>query len=484
MPLGASSSRWCRSRQSNRLGREDGRVILRSLDRPQRFQCDEQDGASLSTNLPTSRMKRPSALRAMASCHRQETGDEPGARSRGARIGQTLGVIVLATLLGLTSWVVASISTWLVPVYVTAIVLIFVLPEPEGSRSVVAAGEGVKPASGSDDTSAASGFQSNGPVAPAPVSVEKSDAPGASSPGIDVSSPEPVKPRRSRSRPRKAAKPEADQTPGSTPTAWIRVGPGKFVRADSHDQAAAVSSEPHLAVEFAVASAGPEETLQDLPEESVTHEPVAASVPTPADVPVPADQVEPRQVPEQVLPFEEPVTEESTEEHGNAPSTFGSDPSQVPHEEAALRQDPAGSPAAGGTYDLELVLLQPMPACFTAPDGACLLTSRLRPEAQRCHPVSEGTDLDGNSSQVSRGGDMHTSVQPMLRSRALSTRIDYRHGSRSGKLRNARSRLRNFRFTGLDRNPGPRSRVCARRGVCRLPRGMRNFQPRSPPAQF
>ena len=41
------------------------------------------------------------------------------------------GVVVLAALMGFTSWVVASISTWLVPVYVTAMVLIFVTPQAQ-----------------------------------------------------------------------------------------------------------------------------------------------------------------------------------------------------------------------------------------------------------------------------------------------------------------------------------------------------------------
>jgi hypothetical protein len=399
---------------------------------------------------------------------------------------QTLGIIVLATLLGLTSWVVASISTWLVPVYVTAIVLIFVLPGAEGARGVVAAGDGDKPASSSDDTSTAGGFRSHRPVASAPVSDEKGDASGASTSGIDIPSPEPAKPRRSRNRPRKAPRPEVDQTPGSTPTAWIRVGPGKFVRADSLDQVAAVSSEPHLAVEATLASAGPGESLQDLTEESVTHEAVAASVPTPADVPVPADQVEPCPVPEQVVSFEEPVTEEGTEEHGIAPTAFGSDPFQVPLEEVATPGDSAGSPEAGGAYDLGLALLRPASAWATVADGACLLTSRLMPEAQRSHLVSEDMDFYRNSSRVRRGGGNRASVQTMLRSRTLLTEIGSRHGSRSRNLRNTQSRLRNNRPTGLDRGPGPRPRVrvSVRRGPHRSPRGLRSFLPRSPPARF
>ncbi len=40
-----------------------------------------------------------------------------------------LGIIILAVLMGLTSWVIASVWTWLVPFYVAAIVLILVLPQ-------------------------------------------------------------------------------------------------------------------------------------------------------------------------------------------------------------------------------------------------------------------------------------------------------------------------------------------------------------------
>ena len=45
-------------------------------------------------------------------------------------------MVVLAGLLGLTSWVVASVSTWLVPVYVTAMVFIFVSPRAENPEGI------------------------------------------------------------------------------------------------------------------------------------------------------------------------------------------------------------------------------------------------------------------------------------------------------------------------------------------------------------
>src|SRR4051812_29441441 len=77
---------------------------------------------------------------------------DPGARR--ARLGRTAGMVVLAGLLGITSWVVASVSTWLVPVYVTVMVFIFVSPRvepPEGPRGVAGPGgpaAGEEPAKG------------------------------------------------------------------------------------------------------------------------------------------------------------------------------------------------------------------------------------------------------------------------------------------------------------------------------------------------
>ena len=67
--------------------------------------------------------------------HRLDPGAPAEEGTRPTRLGKTLGMVVLAGLLGLTSWVVASVSTWLVPVYVTAMALIFVIPRADARRA-------------------------------------------------------------------------------------------------------------------------------------------------------------------------------------------------------------------------------------------------------------------------------------------------------------------------------------------------------------
>ena len=64
-----------------------------------------------------------------------EPGPALGAKADEGRseLFRTLGIVALAVLMGLTSWVIASVSTWMVPAYVTAMVLIFATPRaPHG----------------------------------------------------------------------------------------------------------------------------------------------------------------------------------------------------------------------------------------------------------------------------------------------------------------------------------------------------------------
>ena len=73
-------------------------------------------------------------------------------------------MVVLAGLLGLTSWVIASVSTWLVPVYVTAMALIFVIPRAEHPRGSGPLGDKGEPDLDKDQGSEASGLSS--PIRP------------------------------------------------------------------------------------------------------------------------------------------------------------------------------------------------------------------------------------------------------------------------------------------------------------------------------
>ena len=109
--------------------------------------CVKQDETSLSPTSSTPKVRSSTVSRRTPFRRHQEPGEPANAGARRAELVRTLGIVVLAALMGLTSWVVASISTWLVPVYVTAMVLIFVMPrvqhleepepasEPAGERT-------------------------------------------------------------------------------------------------------------------------------------------------------------------------------------------------------------------------------------------------------------------------------------------------------------------------------------------------------------
>ena len=103
--------------------------------------CVKQDETSLSPTSSTPKVRSSTASRRTPFRRHQEPGEPANAGARQAELVRTLGIVVLAALMGLTSWVVASISTWLVPVYVTAMVLIFVIPQVQHLEEPEPAGE-------------------------------------------------------------------------------------------------------------------------------------------------------------------------------------------------------------------------------------------------------------------------------------------------------------------------------------------------------
>jgi hypothetical protein len=162
------------------------------------------------------------------------------------RTQSTLAVVGLAGLMGLTSWVVAWVSVWLVPIYLTTMVLIFAVPFTLPARRS-AGSEGV---GGNGDTESRKdrGQGSLGSFSPdPPVTLEIDPRAGGAHEGLasaaGSSGPAAAKPRRPRSRARKPARPVVETVPASTPAAWIRIGPGKFVRADPQGQGYAESSD-------------------------------------------------------------------------------------------------------------------------------------------------------------------------------------------------------------------------------------------------
>ena len=229
--------------------------------------CVKQDGTSLSPTSNTPKVKSSTASRRTPFRRHHEPGEPATAGARRAELVRILGIVVLAALMGLTSWVVASISTWLVPVYVTAMVLIFVFPQVQHLGEPEPAGEpaGVSADRASEATSPAS----SGADSPGATNLGEDGSPEASATGAKPPGSPTPKRRRTRGQGRKPVKPgpEPAVTP-SSPAAWIRIGPGKFVRADSQDQGDASAPVPHAPLEAAEASIEAKSAPPDLVEET------------------------------------------------------------------------------------------------------------------------------------------------------------------------------------------------------------------------
>jgi hypothetical protein len=242
-----------------------------------------------------------------------------GRRPRGAWVGA--GMVVLV---GLTTWAVASVSVWMAPAYLALMVLIFVAPmRGRPSKPASESGWGslyvgdadigqslrVDRAAGADDNRPAAEFDSAVAADEAATEPLSSIADSAGSAG--------AKPKRGRARGRKAAKTAAEPALDSAPVTWIRVGPGKFVRADATIQAI----DPTQVEEVEEAEAVPATDAAD-----------ASTTPTPTDVApaAPLDGQDPGDLPATtpgdvgiIVRSDDSVVGPVTEEYGITPSAFG-----------------------------------------------------------------------------------------------------------------------------------------------------------------
>lgn len=158
-----------------------------------------------------------------------------GRRPRGAWVG-----VGLAVLVGLTTWAVASVSVWMAPAYLALMVLIFVTPmgrrpsqpRPESdSEPIDVGGAGIGQSLRRDRAAGAGDNRPAAELDSALAADEAATEPVSSIP--DSAGSAAGKPKRGRTRGRKAAKTAAEPALDSSPVTWIRVGPGKFVRADA-----------------------------------------------------------------------------------------------------------------------------------------------------------------------------------------------------------------------------------------------------------
>jgi hypothetical protein len=233
-----------------------------------------------------------------------------GRRPRGAGVG--VGLVVLV---GLTTWAVASVSVWMAPAYLALMVLIFVTPlarrpsksAPEPGAEPICVGDTDIGQSPRGDR--AEGAADNRPAAE-PDSALAAD-PAATEPLSsipDSAGSAGAKPKRGRARARKAVKPAAEPAMDSSAVTWIRVGPGKFVWADSTAQAVDPTQVDEVAAAEAVRpTATP--TAEALAEQG----PVDLSETTPGDAGT-------------IVGSDDPIVGSVTEEYGITPSAFGADP--------------------------------------------------------------------------------------------------------------------------------------------------------------
>src|SRR5271157_3920918 len=341
-------------------------------------------------------------------------------------------------------------------------VLIFVMPQVPHLEEPDPAGKAADVSA--ERESGASSPVSSGPDSLGATTLEVDGSPEASATGTKPTGSTTAKRRHTRGRGRKPVKPGPVPIVATTPAAWIRIGPGRFVRADSQDQGYASAPVPHGTLEAAEASIGAAGSPPDLVEET---NPTAVS--TEVDVPIWAGLNEPGPSPEHETPSEEPaaiadpepgssavapatiaidedspadsiVAEPVTEEYGIAPSAFG--PSLL---EASLEED-----HGQGWTDL--------------PDSTGTGTKT---------PADAG---DGNES----GYDwMRLKLESGLHT-AFGCRPRLELPQRLQKVR-CGERRQGFRKVGRAANC--RGRAMVQRNFGRSSRAHRGYQPRSPPAR-
>jgi hypothetical protein len=458
-------------------------------------------------------------------------------------MGKMLGVVVMAGIMGLTSWVVASVSTWLVPVYVTVMVLIFATPRTTRPEGTAEEGDGGTPAAPEGDARGAnsSSGSSRDPGAPGPTAENGSDQAATAAPGPSASRT--AKPRRSRGRGRKASRPAGEPSAPPAAATWIRIGPGKFVRADSQEQGLATSTEPEPQPE---APTGVHETFRDAegPSPVPDEGPAATVEPEPADVPVPDEPTATQDVsrpqpasfetlaagvdPQPDSPVDEPepnvevveldpargepgspspdgtdandgpVPDDATapaavaEEYGIAPSAFG-DARPGPETKDAIQDeedhpivpaepDGAGAEAANAATtasEPELAGAEAETATDVAADGHNPSADDVPDDPPRPPYPSGEVATRGDVAGVRPGG---IRLQP----RFLPTRTLVRSrsaGAHVSRPRNVRSGRGAARSTLLALAVNPHARCHVRRNGGRPRQIHRGFLPRSPPAR-
>ncbi len=410
--------------------------------------------------------------------HRPYKPGEPADASvRRAELAKTLGIVVLAALMGLTSWVVASVSTWLVPVYVTAMVLIFVMPQVqhlEEPDSVDERADSSTERASNSSRSTSSGLDSLGATTLEAEGLPRASVTGAKPPGFTA-----VKRPHARGRVRKLVKPGTIASVATTPAAWIRIGPGKFVRDDSRDQGC--TSAPILdatleATEVPIQVAG---SPPDLVEET---NPTAISIEV--DVPTWVDLNEPGPSPKRETCSEDPGVLANPESDSPVVSLV------LKADVARQEFDSTAAPviiAIDGDPPPDLIVAEPVTEEYGIAPSA-FGPSPLEAPLEQDHrqgwtdlPDSAGTGLktpaDTGNGNENRCDWKRLKLQSSLRTASASCpRLEL-----PTRLRDVRSKGRRQGFRKLGRAVNCRARAIVQRNLDRSSRTHHGYQPRSPP---
>jgi hypothetical protein len=258
------------------------------------------------------------------------------------KLVRTLSVVALAGLMGLTSWVVALVSSWLVPVYATVMVLIFILPrarwlEPEEQ-------EGSDYALGVD-TKGTWGARLSADVRTDTRPQTKLGIGGHTevTASTSESSISPVtRPGRARGYGKRPARTTAETAIATAPVAWIQVAPGKFVRADSQDQVLTSGNDPASSAGRIPALATVTCALSDAMEEAN-----AAALPVSVEETTSADLIKAQRVAEDERPQEKqhPVTNADPE------TDYSTVRCALPEVEADQGEIPTTPPDSAATFE-------------------------------------------------------------------------------------------------------------------------------------
>jgi len=159
----------------------------------------------------------------------------------GRELGAKWVGLGLVALLVLTTGAVAWVSIWWVPAYLALMVLIFAMPEGKSQPS-----RALDEPAGAVSTELGNNLKVEcayevephhlaNDLASGPTGGET--VPELAGLGSESANPGMAKLQRGRGRARKAPKTAPEPLPDSTPITWIRIGPGKFIRADATSQA-------------------------------------------------------------------------------------------------------------------------------------------------------------------------------------------------------------------------------------------------------